>query len=395
MKRLATIACTVATIFLAACAGPAERIVIGVCVSREHQAGAQLAVEEINASGGIDGIPVELAGLDWDPTENFDPRRTLSLAKRFTANPELLAVVGPSDSRSAIAVAPFYNRVQIPQIITIASNPSLTNIGPWTYRLCLSDSMQGPGLADYAIRAWHKRRFAVLFVSDQYGHRLASLFQQRVRERGGEIMVSIPHRNTLEDGDRELISRTLTNLEIVGFNDSADVLVLFQRQPAAEWTAAALAQHKLTRSLLASDSIGSPTAAAVLSASGLELRATVFFAADSDHEPSIRFIDRFQTRFGEQPHPGAAFAYDAIYLIHDAIRSGGASREGIRDAIDQLIADQTLINGVTGRYQIDLDHDARRPLRIGIAENGRFQSYETIRTGQPSPPDDSIPQRGE
>ena len=157
-----------------------------------------LAAKEINARGGIGGIPLELMGLEWKIGNLYDAEEIVEWANKFAETQDLLAVIGHSDDSSTLSAAALYNKKGVPQIVTIATNPAITNIGDWTYRLCISDAAQGPALAEYTVRDWGKRRIAVIYVNDAYGRGLAELFETRVREIGGEIVASIMHRNVLE-----------------------------------------------------------------------------------------------------------------------------------------------------------------------------------------------------
>jgi branched-chain amino acid transport system substrate-binding protein len=361
--------------FLVGCGERADRVVIGVCLSQANRAGAELALAELDQEARI---PITLTGMDAGPDASFEPQEAMALARSFTANQRLVAVVGPEYSDTAIVIAPYFNRQRVPNVMTTASNPALTNIGPWSYRLCLSDAVQGPALADYAIDSCNRKRFAVIYESNEYGHRLASLFQKQVHRRGGTIMAIVPHRDRLQDDDRRLISRTLANLEAAGFASDRDAFLLIQNLSTATWLAAEIRKHRLTRFLLASDSLGGAQVAKTIATGDIELRATQLYATDPANQRSLRFAEQFQERFGSEPSARAAYAYDATHLIAMAIRSGGPSRPGVKRALDRLIDRSTPVQGATGSYLLAANHDARRPMLIGIAENGRFSSFETL-----------------
>jgi len=141
-------------------------------------------------------------GLDWDGSVySSGPATLLDWTERFNQTKNLVAIIGRSDSASTLSAAASYNRAGIPQLVTIATNPAITNIGVWTYRLCLSNTAQGPALAEYVVKDWKKRRIAIVFVNDDYGRRLAQLFEKRVRELGAEIVGSVMHRDVLDLDD--------------------------------------------------------------------------------------------------------------------------------------------------------------------------------------------------
>ena len=360
----------------AACSMRPRRIVLGIALTASYHPAVKLAVQEINSSGGIGGVPIELVGLDWKVVDDFKATDILERAGQFAAQKDLIAVIGHSDSASTLSAASFYNQQRIPQIVTIATNPAITNIGDWTYRLCLSDAAQGPALAEYAVKDWGKRRIAVFYVNDDYGRGLAQLFEKRVRELGGEIVASVMHRNVLADDDKELIHETLKRLKQ---NKEPDLIVLFHRTRVAEWVLEAIHKEQLGSSILGGDSLG-PLDFAKANPELMEgVRVSQFFLPRSDDAYATTFVKNYRAFAGKDPDYGHAFAYDAIYLLRDAVLHGGSSRVGVKSYLDKLIHEKTHGAGVAGNYILGPDHDARRELYIVEAHNGTHTLLKTLK----------------
>jgi branched-chain amino acid transport system substrate-binding protein len=376
MKRVIISLVLVLLLLPAACSKKPRRIVIGIALTESYHPAAQLAAKEINASGGISGVPVELMGLDWKVVSHFNSEDVLRWAAKFSEEKDLIAVIGHSDSASTLSAAAFYNQHKVPQIVTIATNPAITNIGDWTYRLCLSDAAQGPALAEYAVNDWGKRRIAVFYVNDDYGRGLAQLFEKRVRELGAEIVSSVMHRNTLEKGDEALIRSSLMDLKKKG---EPDLVVLFQRVVAAQFTLKAIREAGLASSILAGDSI-SPASFAKANVELMQgVRVSQFFQPRTDDARAMQFLKDFREFAGRDADYGEAFAYDAVYLVRDAASHGGPSREGVKSHLDRLIREKTQETGVAGTYVLGPDHDARRSLYIVDVRNGVQTFLKTLR----------------
>jgi branched-chain amino acid transport system substrate-binding protein len=359
-----------------ACTKKPRRIVFGIALSASYHPAIELAVKEINEQGGIGGVPLELAGMDWKVVSLFDAPEILHRAGQFAAEKDLIAVIGHSDSASTLSAASFYNQHGIPQIVTIATNPAITNIGDWTYRLCLSDAAQGPALAEYAVKDWNKRRIAVFYVNDDYGRGLAQLFEKHARELGGEIVASVMNRNTLADDDKELIRATLKSLKQ---NKGPDLIVLFQRTPAAQWMLQAIHEEHLGSSILGGDSL-CPLNFAKANPQLMEgVSVSQFFLPTGDDAYAAAFVNGYRRFTGKDPDYGHAFAYDAVYLLRDAALHGGPSREGVKSYLDNLIHQKTQGIGVAGKYILGSDHDARRELYIVEAHNGAHTLLKTLR----------------
>ncbi len=353
-----------------------SRVVFGIGMTSDAHDAVKLAAREINAGGGIGGVPLELDGLDFTGIQNqFDPVAVLAVADRFIANKDLLAVIGHSDSASTLSAAASYNTNGVPQIVTIATNPAITGIGVWTYRLCLSDAAQGPALAEYAVNDWHKRRIAVFFVNDDYGRGLAHLFERRARDLGAEIVASVMHRNALAEDDRQMIQSALARLK---HGPLPDLVVLFQRVAAAEWTVRAIREAGLAVDLLGGDNLAQYSLPAV----GRELtdgiRVSQFLNLDRSEPRAEQFARAFHQLTGSDPDYSQAFAYDAVYLLRDAVLQGGYSRAGVKTYLDRLIQDRVPVRGVGGTFTLGPDHDARRPLYVSEIRNGHFDILKAL-----------------
>lgn len=369
MTRGRAVAALLLAVLSSGCGKP-SRVVLGVGLSSNGLSSVRLAVQQINADGGIEGVPVELVGPNWPELKDaYAPPVVLQLAARFVSVPDLLAVVGHSDSASTLSAAAVYNRGGVPHLVTIATNPVITNIGPWTYRLCLSDAAQGPALADYAVAQWKKRRIAIFVVNDDYGRALAERFEKRVRELGATVADVVMHRNVLQADDEEMIRSSLERLKA----DPPDLLALFQRVSAAHWTLGAARAAGITADALGGDDLAQVRFPRQQPALTEGVRVSLFYRPDPGDLRSAAFAEDFRALAGVDPDYGQAFAYDAVYLIQAAIRENGFTRAGVRKYLDGLVAGRTVVHGVGGPFTFGADHDARRPLYIAEVRGQRFQ----------------------
>ena len=375
MKKLIILVALLIVVLPTACSRKPKRIAIGIALTAAYHPAVKLAIKEINARGGIGGVPVELRGMDWIVTSQFEAPEVLKRASEFSEDKDLIAVIGHSDSTSTLSAAAFYNQQRIPQIVTIATNPAITNIGTWTYRLCLSDAAQGPALAEYAVNDWNKRRVALFYVNDDYGRGLAELFEKRVDELGGQIVSSVMHRNLLAEDDRELIRSTLAGFKK---GQEPDLIVLFQRLDAAKWTLETIRELKLKSSILGGDSLSPADFSAEHAELTEGMRVSQFFVPDLNDLRTRQFLKDFQDLAGRAPDYGNAFAYDAVYLVCEAAAKGGPTREGVKAYLDKLIQHQIPGHGVVGKFVIGSNHDAKRALHIVEARNGTQTFLKTL-----------------
>lgn len=369
------------------CATDAAPIRIAVALSSPTPIGAALAAREINAAGGVRGRSLELVGSGLGGSEPIStrPEEVLVQAERFATDPSVVAVVGHSDSRSTLTASAVYNQHRLPQLVTIATHPEITGIGDWTYRLCLSDAEQGPALARYAFRDWGRRRAAVFHVNDDYGRGLASRFQQEFEDLGGEIVASVPHRDELGPDDEALLRREIERLRQAG---EPDLIALFQRVDAATWTVRALHRAGLRSAILGGDNLGRTLFLQEEPELKEGLRVSQFFVADAGRPRARRFVRAFRELAGEAPDYGSAFAYDAVYLLRDALEQGGVDRRAVKEYLDRAIADERPIQGAAGPFILDAAHDARRPLYVVEIRDGSFRLLTTLLADAVAPGND-------
>ena len=376
MNRLRTLLVVLLGMLSVSCGARPNRVVFGIGMTANTHVAVTLAAQEINAEGGLDGVPLELMGIEEGARPNdFDPATTLEWANRFAANKDLLGVIGHSDSASTLSAASLYNRVGVPHVVTIATNPSITGIGPWTYRLCLSDAAQGPALAEYAVTYWKKRRIAIFFANDDYGRGLTYRFEQRARELGAEIVTTVMHRNLLQDDDKETIRAALTRLKT---GPPVDLVALFQRVNAAQWTVEAIGEAGLEVDKLGGDTLAQYVLAEFRPDLTEGLRVSQFFALDTASPRAVQFAAKLRALSGSDPDYSQAFAYDAVFLLRDAVLQGGYSRAKVRAYLDRLVAESAAIPGVGGRFTLGPDHDARRPMYIAEIFNKGFRVLQAV-----------------
>jgi branched-chain amino acid transport system substrate-binding protein len=361
MKKLPYVLVLVLVLSPLSCDSKPESVVIGVALTSSNHAGVELAVKEINESGGIGGVPVKLMGLEWKVGAEFEAADIIKWANDFARTENLVAVIGHSDSASTLSAAAIYNQQRVPQIVTIATNPAITNIGGWTYRLCLSDATQGVALAQYAVKDWGKKAVSTFYVNDAYGRGLAGVFEREVRGLGATVLSSRMHRNVLQADDKEMIKASLNSLRAGG---GPDLFALFQRWDAANWTINAIREAGFHADILGGDSLGRPGATRTGQGPAEELRVSQFYLPSADDSTAMSFVDSFRKYTGVHPDYGQAFAYDAVYLVRDALLTSGFSREGVKAYLDNLIKEKTVVNGVGGSYAFGPDHDARRTMYI-------------------------------
>jgi branched-chain amino acid transport system substrate-binding protein len=374
LRELSLILLTTSLLAPLSCARRPNRVVIGIALSSTDHPAVQLAIKEINESGGIAGVPITALGLDWKGITDFKSEDIVKRSAEFAETRDLVAVIGHSDSASTLSAAAYYNQQRIPQLVTIATNPAITNIGDWTYRLCVSDAIQGVSLARYAVQDWGKKNVCVFFVNDAYGRGLAEIFQAEVRRLGGRIVATRMHRNILTEDDKEMLSASLAGLK----GAEPDLFFLIQRIEAADWTIRAIRENGFRGDILGGDNLAQPAFLKLNLDLKEGIRVSDFYFPPPENTAGMHFVNSLREMNGSEADYGAAFAYDAVYLVRDAVTKYGFSREAVKKYLDHLISEKAVVNGAGGDFVLAPDHDARRTMYIVEAHNGRYQQLKAI-----------------
>ena len=147
--------------------------------------GTELAIEELNAAGGLLGRPVELIYEDNRST----PGESATIAKKLITRDKVVAILGEVASGRSLEVAPIAQASQIPMISPSSTNPQVTQTGDYIFRVCFTDPFQGKLLAEFARRTLKAQKIAIFSdVAAPYSVGLAQFFREAFVAGGGEIV---------------------------------------------------------------------------------------------------------------------------------------------------------------------------------------------------------------
>jgi len=351
-------------------------VIVGVALTQDCYYGVQIALREINAAGGINGIPMEVVFRESDQSVSDNAEKEFEWAQRFAANDDLIAVIGHADSVGTLNGASLYNQAKIPHIVTISTSSAITNIGDWTYRLCLSDEEQGPALAEHAVKKWGKAKIAVIYANDDYGRGISQAFTRRVLELGAQIGPGILIRRVLTEEDKDFLRLRLERLKR---EEKPDLIAIFQNPEDSIWIINSIRQLGIQVDILGGDTLSMLHVTSEYTTVMEGVRFARFFYADKENLRSDTFMQDYRELAGVYSgNTTAALAYDAIYLVRDAVLQGGLSRSGVKAYLDRLIREKIPFDGVSGSCLIGPDHDAKRPLYIVESHTHMPTLMETV-----------------
>jgi len=309
--------------------------------------GARLAVDRINAAGGLLGRRVEL--LERDPRTNstlahYDAQNLASL--------KVTAMIGLSDTDQVLAAAPMAARAGIPFVTSGATSPLLpAQVPDWLFLACFGDNVQAAAGAEYAADWLGARTAAILFDQDRDDTRLLQrYFAQSFSAQGGVVVLRAGFHSGTRDVAKLLAPRTGDHDANDGRAPALKAQILFV---AAGPDEAGPLVRKLraagyTQPIMGGDSYDSPELIAAARETGGGVNFTTHAAFGLPHSTSAMrdFTAWYRSAYGRPPENAfAGLGFDAVNLVADAIlRAKSADPTKVRDALLETRG----FSGVTG-----------------------------------------------
>jgi branched-chain amino acid transport system substrate-binding protein len=316
----------------------------------ETRNGAQLAIEEANAAGGIQGRLLALRSYD----SQGRPEEAANAMTRLATQDGVVFVVGENASTNTLAMAPVAARAEVPLISPSSTNPRVTSEGgPYAFRVCFTDTFQGRLLAAYAREQLKLKHVGVLVdAKSDYSIGLARVFGERFAELGGTV-----REETYSRGDTDYRGQ-LTRLK----SEIPDGLFIPGYYSDVGPMARQARELGLRIPLLGGDGWDSGGRLAELAGTAVEgAFYSTHFAPDNPGTRVQQFIARYQARFGHPPDALGALGYDAVRVGLEALRrSGGVGGAMLREQISRTRD----FEGVTGRITLGADRNAVKPAII-------------------------------
>ena len=333
---------------------------------------AQLAVDEINAAGGVKGKMLELVVYDF--RSRVDD--AVNAVRRMIEEDQVMAILGGNASGVNIATAPLVNRSKVPQVGTMPTNPLVTvdekgNVRPYSFRICFTDPYQGKLIAYFTTKNLGKMKAAILYdVASDFAQGLREFFIDSYEEYGGKIVSDLGFR-----GGQDIDFRA--QLTAIGGTD-AEVLIL----PNVGKDCALIV--KQLRELGQKDII-------VVGADGYgdfmweitgdALEGSYWITHLSPEDEGMQpFFQSYREKYKDEckEFANGVMAYDGLYWIADALgRAKTLDREGLRNALEDT-KNLKLHHAV-----ITIDPVTHNPLDkegvILIAQDGKSKPFVKIK----------------
>lgn len=332
--------------------------------------GIELAVNEINEAGGIDGKQIEIVKYDT----KSEPAEATTLATRLMTQDGVLAVIGPATSGSFKATIPVANQNQVPVISGSATADDVTvsngKLQEYAFRTCFSDAYQGTAMARYATDSLEaKSAFIMADTSSDYAQGLADAFKKEFEAKGGSVI----GQEGYVAGDTDFNS-VLTRIR----NQNFDVLYVPGYYNEVGLIIKQARDLGIDKPILGGDGFDSPVLLELAGASALN---NVFYtnhysALDTTNTRLQEFRTNFMEAYGEEPGAFAALGYDTAYFVAQAIDNAD---ELTPQEVAEALSNTQNFEGVTGTFSIDpTTHDPLKEAMVIGLQDGQQATVEKV-----------------
>ena len=324
--------------------------------------GVQLALAEINATGGVLGQPLRIITKD----NQSKPGETSTAVRELITRNKVVALIGEVASGRSLEAAPIAQRSGIPMISPASTNEKVTETGDHIFRVCFIDPFQGTVCAKFSRKLGFNKAAIITDVSKDYSLGLAKSFKKEFTVNGGVIT----GEQSYSGGDKDF-SAQLTAIKA----DNPQVIFLPAYYTEAPLIIRQARQLGITVPFVGGDGWDSPELVGVGGSSVEGCYFSNHFSDQSKDPRVVAFVDAYRKKYNGEPDAMVALGYDSLLLLADAMKRAGTTEPA---KVNEAIAATKDFPGVTGKITLDSHRNPTKPAVMLQVKDGKFVYVETI-----------------
>lgn len=317
--------------------------------------GVEMALEEINAAGGLLGKQIEVIKMD----NTSDSAEAANISTRLITRENVVTILGPATSGNTKGAIPPANQNGIPLVSASATADDVTvdsngNVREYIFKTCFSDSYQGITMANFAFDDLGKTNAAILFENtSDYSIGITENFKELFTDLGASIVAEEAYQSKETDFRAVLTNIKAANPDVLlvpGYYEEVGLIIRQARELG------------INVPVLGGDGYDSPN---IVELAGEEALNDVYYSnhySPMDTSPEVvAFREAFTAKFNKEAGAFHAMGYDLGYFFADAVeRAGEATPDKIRDAMASTVD----FKGITGTLSIDEFHNPVKAVTI-------------------------------
>lgn len=336
----------------------------GASFGISQREGVELALEEINQNGGINGRPIELIVEDT----KTEPPVAVTAANKLIYNDKTPVLIGSAASLDVPAYMDLLEKARIPQILPVAVLPEITERGAqWTFRSAMNDKIAAMKMAEFLVNDLHASKIAMLLEDSAFGSTGLVCAQNLERLGVKPLTVEKFKRGDLDMSAQLIRIKSLgaTNVQFWGYY--------------ADYAQVARQMKDLGLQAQLSGNQG-PVTGKTIELGGKAVEGAInicLFVPTTNDARGQKFVQSYNAKYNHLPDTWAAQSYDAMYILAEALRKAGTDPQKIRDAL----ASTKDFDGITGTISFNPQGDAEfRGTSIVTVTDGKFVPYKSSAT---------------
>lgn len=311
----------------------------------ECKNGIDLAIDEINAAGGVNGKQIVLISED----DEGNPDKSVNAFQKLTTKDGVKMIIGSLTSGCTKAMTQRAQATKVLQIAPAATATDITDAGNYIFRACFIDPFQGTVGGKFSIETLGAKKAAILYdIGNDYSVGLTENFEKTFTSMGGAIVAKESYATNDKDFNAQLTKIKNAAPDVLYLPDYYGTVALIAKQARAQGIAIPL--------------VGADGWDGLTANAGDEVLNGYYsnhYAADSDSPAVRKFVSAFRDRYRKDPNSFAALGYDSVYLLRDSILKAGTDEvSAVRDALEKIDGDY-----VTGRLRFD---EKRNPIKAAV-----------------------------
>ncbi len=327
--------------------------------------GLLMYVDEVNKAGGVKGKQIKVISEDDQGKSDEAVTVVTKLITQFNAS----VLIGEVASSRSIAAAPIAQQYKVPMVSPSSTNPKVTQIGDYIFRVCFIDPFQGSVMAKFALNNLKLKKAAIFRdTKSDYSVGLANFFVEEFKKSGGEIVIDTSYAGGDVDFKSQLTAMKGKKPDVIFVPGYYTEVGLIARQAK---------ELNISAPLLGGDGWDSEKLTEIGGKAILGSYFSTHYSPDAKGGLVESFVKNYRARYnGETPNALAAMGYDAGGVAVDAIkRATDTSTKAIRDAI----ATTANFQGVTGVITINAERNAVKPaVVLKVVGDNKFDFVTTV-----------------
>lgn len=364
MKYIFIIPLLISLLFFS-CSSKKGKIVIGAIMNltgdtgvygQWAKSGVDLAVEQINSRGGING---KLVKIEYEDDQAI-PSLGISAFNKLVNINNIQAIIGPLGSSVTLAVAPLANKNKVVIISPISSNPKITNAGDYVFRIWPSDNIEGSYMAEYAKNILRYNNIAIYYMNNDYGVGLREVFKEKYNELGGKVIIDDSF-NTGETNFRTTLNKIKSkNPDAIYIPGHLNEVAKIIKQ---------IKELGIKVQLLTTSAVDGPEIIQL----GKDAAEGIIFTSptfdpESNKENVRQFQKEYQKKYEKRAEIVAAHAYDVMNIYAKILSKVDYNGQDIKEVLSKLKD----YEGVTGVMSFDRNGDIEKGSFIKKIINGKI-----------------------